>query len=65
MEFTVDEMGFVRKPTVVDSKGGKVFHRPALEAAKEFRYAPRFVDGKAVPVPEVRNRIVFMMRPGG
>ena len=65
LEFTVDEMGFVRKPTVVDSKGGKVFHRPALEAAKEFRYAPRFVDGKAVPVPEVRNRIVFMMRPGG
>lgn len=65
LEFTVDEMGFVRKPEVVDSKGGKVFHEPALEAAKGFRYAPRFVDGKAVPVTEVRNRIVFMMRPPG
>ena len=63
LEFTVDEMGFVRKPAVVDSKGGRVFHEPALEAARGFRYAPRFVDGKAVPVPGVRNRIVFMFHP--
>jgi len=59
LEFTVDEAGFVRNPKVVDSKGGKVFHEPAIEAAKRFRYAPRFVDGKAVAVAEVRNRIIF------
>ena len=59
LEFTVDETGFVRNPKVVGSKGGSVFHRPAIEAAKRFRYAPRFVDGKAVAVAEVRNRIVF------
>lgn len=62
LEFTVDEMGFVRNPKVVESKGGKTFHEPALEAAKGFRYAPRFVDGKAVAVPEIRNRIIFEMR---
>lgn len=62
LEFTVDEAGFVRDPKVVDSKGGKVFHEPAIEAAKGFRYAPRFVDGKAVAVPEIRNRIIFEMR---
>lgn len=62
LEFTVDEMGFVRNPKIVESKGGKVFHGPALEAVKRFRYAPRFVDGKAVAVSEVRNRIVFEMR---
>ncbi len=63
LEFTVDEMGFVREPMVVESKGGKAFHAPALEAAKEFRYAPRFVDGKPVAVQQVRNRIVFVTRP--
>lgn len=62
LEFTVDEMGFVRDPKVVDSKGLKAFHEPALEAARGFRYAPRFVDGKAVAVSEVRNRIIFEMR---
>ena len=62
MDFTVDEMGFVRDPKIVDSKGGKVFHQPAVEAAKGFRYAPRFVDGKAVAVPDVRQRIIFEVR---
>lgn len=63
LEFTVDEMGFVREPKVIESNGGVAFHEPALEAAKGFRYAPRFVDGKAVAVQEVRNRIVFEMLP--
>ena len=63
LEFTVDEMGFVRSPKVVDSEGGSAFHKPSLEAAREFRYAPRFVDGKAVPVDNVRNRIIFSIRP--
>lgn len=59
LEFTVDEMGFVKNPKIVESKGGRAFHGPALEAARKFRYAPRFVDGEAVAVPEVRNRIIF------
>lgn len=59
LEFTVDEMGFVKNPKIVESNGGKAFHGPALEAAEKFRYAPRFVDGEAVAVPEVRNRIIF------
>ncbi|MCY3624294.1 MAG: energy transducer TonB [Gammaproteobacteria bacterium] len=62
LEFTVDEMGFVRNPEVVESGGNAIFREPAVEAAKGFRYAPRFVDGKAVPVPNVRNRIVFKIR---
>ena len=60
--FTVDEMGFVRNPKVVDSKGGAMFHKPALEAAKEFRYAPKFVDGEPVPVEGVQNLIRFLIR---
>ena len=63
LEFTVDEMGFVRNQQVVDSKGGAVFHEPALAAAEGFRYAPKFVDGKPVSVDGIRNRIIFEIRP--
>ncbi len=62
LAMTVDEMGFVRNPEVVDSKGGAIFHEPALEAVKEFRYAPKFVDGEPVEVTGVLNRIIFEMR---
>ena len=73
VEFAVDEMGFVRDPVVIDSKAvaapgsdrlGVVgdFEIAAIEAARKFRYAPKFVDGQAVAVEGVRNRIVFEMR---
>lgn len=60
--FTVDENGFTRNPTVVESDGGELFERSALAAVAKFRYAPRFVDGKPVAVPDVLNRILFRIR---
>ena len=62
MEFTVDENGLVRDPIVVESEGGPGFEVSALEAMRGFRYAPRFVDGNAVAVAGVRNRIKFEIR---
>ena len=74
LEFTVDEMGFVRDTKVVEARTAKdvkpsaqpdivwAFEKAAIEAAGEFRYAPKFVDGEPVPVEGVRNRIVFRMR---
>ena len=74
LEFAVDEMGFVREPKVVDSKLGtevtgvtesaivRALEDAAIDAAKTFRYAPKFVDGQPVAVEGVRNRIVFQMR---
>ncbi|MCY4060253.1 MAG: hypothetical protein OXG44_19905 [Gammaproteobacteria bacterium] len=73
LQFAVDEMGFVRNPVVVQSEAlpapagvdlGIVrdFETAAIEAARKFRYAPRFVDGQAVAVEGVMNRIVFEMR---
>lgn len=73
VEFAVDEMGFVRNPVAIESKavaapGGddlgvaRDFETAAIEAARKFRYAPKFVDGQAVAVEGVRNRIVFQMR---
>lgn len=73
VEFTVDEMGFVREPVVVDSKlrkrvgGGpqsgivQDFEHAAIAAAKRFRYAPKFAEGEPVAVEGVRNVIVFEM----
>ena len=69
LEFTVDEMGFVREPVVVDSKLRgmsqseivQALEHAAIDAAKRFRYAPKFVEGEPVAVDGVRNRIVFEM----
>ena len=59
VQFTVDENGFVREPRVIRVEGDKAFERPALDAVKTFRYAPRFVDGEAVAVKGVQNKITF------
>ncbi|WP_259394798.1 energy transducer TonB [Shewanella sp. SR44-3] len=48
MEFTVSESGFVSKPVILNSHGGQQFEKTSLAALKDWRYAPKFVDGKAV-----------------
>lgn len=69
----MDEMGFVRDPSVVQSgalweRGGigtdydGDFEAAAIDAAEKFRYAPKFVEGKPVAVEGIRNRIIFEMR---
>lgn len=59
LEFDVDENGFVRKPRVIATKGGKIFEQPSLDVVMTFRYAPRFIDGQAVVVKGVQNRLDF------
>jgi TonB family protein len=59
VEFTVDEQGFVQDPVVLDREGSLVFDKPSLAVVKRFRYAPAFVDGKAVITKGVKNRIVY------
>ena len=74
-EFTVDEHGFVRDPTIInrastgEANRSSSIHRmededvsfdaAALKAVERFRYAPRVVDGKAVAVEGVKTRISF------
>lgn len=48
MSFTVDKMGFVRDPKVIDSKNGNSFKKTALANIKEWRYAPKFENGQPV-----------------
>ncbi len=56
--FTVTAAGTTRDATVVESTS-TLFERAALEAALKFKYKPRVIDGEAVEVPGVQNKISF------
>jgi protein TonB len=58
VEFTVTRTGTVRDVSVVESTSS-LFERAATEAALKFKYKPRVIDGEAVEVPGVRNKITF------
>lgn len=62
LEFTVNKSGFVVDPKVVESSN-PVFNKSSIEAAKKFRYAPKFIDGKPVDVAGVQNKIIYEFRP--
>lgn len=60
ISFTVDELGFVRDPEVInEGDDHRGFEEAALKAVERFRYAPRFEDGEAVAVEGVKTRITF------
>ncbi|WP_299803550.1 energy transducer TonB [uncultured Shewanella sp.] len=59
LSFTIDEMGFVKDPVVLDTIGGEKFATESLLALKQWRYAPKFVDGKAVKAKEVKVQLEY------
>ena len=58
VEFSVTENGAVKDVVVVESTA-ELFERPAIDAVMKFKYKPRVVDGQAVEVHGVRNKIMF------
>ena len=58
VEFTVTQTGAVKDVFVVESTSS-LFERAAVEAAYKFKYKPRVIDGVAVEVPGVQNKITF------
>jgi protein TonB len=60
VEFTVTRTGTTKDITVVESTSS-LFDRAATEAAAKFKYKPRVIDGEAVEVPGVRNKITFVL----
>ncbi|MGI2260137.1 energy transducer TonB [Shewanella sp. GXUN23E] len=48
MSFTIDKTGFVKDVEVIKSDGGAAFERSAIKAMQEWRYAPKFENGKPV-----------------
>ena len=60
VEFTVTRAGTVRDVFVVESTS-TLFERAATAAALKFKYKPRVIDGEAVEVAGVRNKISFVI----
>ncbi len=61
IEFDVNEAGLVENAHVVSARPRLIFDQSALAAVKRFRYAPRIVDGQAVVVEGVRQKISFRL----
>ncbi|WP_448569017.1 energy transducer TonB [Thalassotalea ganghwensis] len=59
VEFVVTKTGAVRDPVVVKAEPEGIFDRAALDAALKFKYKPRVVDGEAMEVAGVQNKISF------
>ncbi len=59
VEFTVNTIGAVKEPFVVEAQPAGIFDQAALDAAKKFKYKPRVVNGEATEVSGVQNRITF------
>lgn len=49
LEFTVTPSGFVEDIMILNPDQGKAFQNASIKALKQWRYAPKFVDGVAVP----------------
>ena len=61
LTFTVDESGFVSNPGIT-SESPSEMGAAALAAIREFRYAPRFLDGKPVATDGVSFAFEFDMK---
>lgn len=59
LEFIVTKTGAVRDPHVIESKPPGIFDRAAMNAALKFKYKPKVVNGAAIDVAGVKNRITF------
>ncbi|PCJ45111.1 MAG: protein TonB [Moraxellaceae bacterium] len=61
VEFTVTRLGTVSQPHIVAAEPSGVFDQVAISAVLKFRYKPRVVNGEAIAVAGVRNRINFRL----
>lgn len=61
VSFTVTEAGSVVDPVVVEATPPGVFDEAAKRAVLKFKYKPRVVDGRPIPVPGVQHLITFKL----
>ena len=64
LEFIVTKTGAVTNPVVVEAKPPGIFNRAAINAALKFKYKPKVVNGEAIDVAGVRNKITFELQDG-
>jgi TonB family protein len=61
VELNVDENGFVFDPVIKEVNGDKAFGDAALAAVQSFRYAPAYVDGRAVQSSGLSYKFDFVL----
>lgn len=59
VEFTVNKIGAVQDPVVIEANPTGIFEQAALDAVVKFKYKPRVINGEPTPVAGVQNRITF------
>jgi protein TonB len=64
LEFIVTKTGAVRDPVVIEAKPPGIFDNAAIQAALKFKYKPKVVNGEAIDVAGVKNRITFELSDG-
>lgn len=62
LEYTVNEKGRVEDIVVIESEPEGAFDQAAIDAARQFEYEPRYVDGESIRVEGVRNVFRFTLR---
>lgn len=61
MEFTITESGTVSHLRLLDSHPPEVFDQAAFAAMLRWKYQPKLVDGKPVPMPGIRKKFTFAL----
>jgi len=61
VSYTVTKSGSTRDLKVVDCSS-KLFERASMQAAAEFKYKPRVINGEAVEVLNVKNKFNFKLQ---
>jgi TonB family protein len=59
LQFDVNSSGKVEKAKVVESRPARLFDKVTLDAAKNWRFKPKIIDGKRVKQSNTRARLVF------
>ena len=64
LEFSVDQLGRVQNPRVIDAQPAGGFSKAAIDAVLRYKYKPKVFDGKATWVHGVQTRMVFQLDNG-
>ena len=61
LQFDINETGEVENPLVIEANPPNVFDQSAINAAKQFKYLPRYVEGKPTRTERVKSRIQYII----
>jgi len=64
LEFSVDQLGRVQNPQVIDAQPTGGFSNAGIDAVLRYKYKPKVFDGKATWVHGVQTRMVFQLDNG-